>query len=96
MTNFFEIAQDENKNFVLSFTDTFYKKMSPYYRGDSYCNVLYRLFGLLPQDFYHYCGITYAAQFRPSESIRHVQMYWTDKNNAEKFCKEANLRMNKV
>lgn len=96
MTNFFEVIQDEDKKFIIFFTEAFYNKMTPYYRGDSYFNVLYRLFGLLPQDFYHYCGFTYKAQYRPIESIRHVYMYWTNKSDAEAFCQEINSRLNKI
>lgn len=93
MRSFFEVKQNEKKEWELAFTSTFYDTMLPYYRGDSYWNVVYRLFGLLPQDCYHYCGFTYNALFRPSDSIRHVYMYWTDKESAEALCRDLNKRM---
>lgn len=93
MRSFFKVEQNEQKEWELAFTPTFYDTMLPYYRGDSYWNVVYRLFGLLPQDFYHYCGYTYKALFRPSTNIRYVYMYWTDKEGAGTLCRELNRRM---
>lgn len=89
---FFKVEENDDKTYSIAFTDTFYKKMTPYYRGGSYWNVLYRLFNMLPQDFYHYVGFAYGASFKKSDCIRNVRMLWNDKENAKKFCDDANKR----
>lgn len=93
---FFTVEKNDDKTFSLALTDAFYKKMYPHYCGGSYWNVLYRLFNMLPQDFYHYVGFTYKASFKKSESIRHIYMFWTKEKDAKMFCDELNRRFKEV
>ena len=66
---YFKIEQDENKNYEIRMTDKFYSFTYPFYKKDSYFNIFYRLFNLLPKDFYHYIGTTYHAQFQNYHSL---------------------------
>ena len=43
----------EKDQYTIVMTDEFYKYCQPLYEKGSYFNIVYRLFGLLPQDFYH-------------------------------------------
>ena len=54
---YFKVEQD-NDTYVIKMTDKFYKYTLPYF-NQSYFNILYRLFNLLPKDFYHYIGYKY-------------------------------------
>ena len=89
---YFEIEQDKDKNYEIKMTDKFYNYMLPFYKKDSYFNIFYRLFNLLPKDFYHYIGTTYHAQFQRNKYIRYVKMSFKDEKNAKKFFKELNRR----
>jgi hypothetical protein len=89
---YFKIEQDENKNYEIKMTDKFYSFTYPFYKKDSYFNIFYRLFNLLPKDFYHYIGTTYHAQFQKSKYIRHIHMTFKNEKDAKNFCKELNHR----
>ena len=89
---YFKIEQDENKNYEIRMTDKFYSFTHPFYKKDSYFNIFYRLFNLLPKDFYHYIGTTYHAQFQKSKYIRHVHMTFKNEKDAKNFCNELNRR----
>ena len=89
---YFKIAQDENKTYEVRMTEKFYKYACPFYKKDSYYNIIYRLFNLLPKDFYHYIGTTYHAQFQKSKYIRHVHMTFKNEKDAKNFCNELNRR----
>lgn len=89
---YFSVEKNEEGNFSIEMTSDFYKFTSPHYKKGSYFNVLYRLFGLLPQDFYHYVGSQYGAQFKKNKYIRHVNMTFREKEKATEFCKELNRR----
>jgi hypothetical protein len=89
---YFKIEQDENKNYEVRMTEKFYKYACPFYKKDSYFNIFYRLFNLLPKDFYHYIGTTYHAQFQKSKYIRHVHMTFKNEKDAKNFCNELNRR----
>lgn len=91
---YFIIDKEEDNTYTIWFSDAFYKLFHPYYKGGSYWNVMYRLWGLKPRDFYHYCGFKYNAYFKPSDCIRHVKMFFLDKKSAETFCEEAERRIN--
>ena len=64
---YFKVEQD-NDVYVIMMTDKFYNYTLPYY-NDSYNNIMYRLFNLLPKDFYHYIGFKYKAQFKKSQYL---------------------------
>ena len=87
---YFKVEQD-NDIYVIMMTDKFYKYTLPYF-NQSYFNILYRLFNLLPKDFYHYIGTTYHAQFQKSKYIRHVHMTFKNEKDAKNFCNELNRR----
>lgn len=90
---YFDCQKEEDNTFSICFTDAFYKLFSPYYKGRSYWNIMYRLWGLMPRDFYHYCGFTYNAYFKPSDCIRHVKMFFLNKKDAENFCRDTERRL---
>ena len=89
---YFKIEQDENKNYEIRMTEKFYNFTQSFYRKDSYFNIFYRLFNLLPKDFYHYIGTHYNAQFQKSKYIRHIHMTFKNEKDAKNFCKELNRR----
>ena len=89
---YFKIEQDENKNYKIRMTEKFYEYTYPFYKKDSYFNIFYRLFNLLPKDFYHYIGAQYHAQFQKSKYIRYVKMSFKVEKDAKDFCKELNRR----
>ena len=62
------------------------------HKKDSYFNIFYRLFNLLPKDFYHYVSVQYHAQFQKSKYIRYVKMSFKVEKDAKDFCKELNRR----
>lgn len=88
----FTVEKNTDKTYSLTLTDAFYEKMYPYYCGGSYWNIMYRLFNMLPQVFYHYVGFVYNASFKKSDSIRHIYMFWVNKDDAKKFCEDLNAR----
>ena len=90
---YFKIEQDENKNYEVRMTEKFYEHAYPFYKKDSYFNIFYRLFNLLPKDFYHYIGYKYNAQFQKSKYLANfVKTSFKKKEDAENFCKECNRR----
>ena len=46
--------ENENKTYSIRMTNKFYSYTEKFYCGDSYYNMMFRLFGLLPKDFFHY------------------------------------------
>ena len=89
---YFKIEQDENKNYEIRMTEKFYNFTQSFYKKDSYFNIFYRLFNLLPKDFYHYVSVYYNAQFQKSKYIRHIHMTFKNEKDAKNFCKELNRR----
>ena len=88
---YFKVEQDENQ-FMIMMTDNFYKHTKPYFH-ESYFNIMYRLFNLLPKDFYHYIGFKYKAQFQKSKYLSNfVKMSFKLEKDAKEFCKELNRR----
>ena len=88
---YFKVEQD-NDNYIIMMTEKFYKYTLPYY-NDSYFNIMYRLFNLLPKDFYHYIGYRYNAQFQKSKYLSNfVKMSFKKEPDAKEFCKELNRR----
>lgn len=94
---FTHIEKMEDDSYMLYFDDDFYKHFTKYYVKSSYSNILYRIFGLLPQDFYHYVGTTYNAHFKPSPYIKtSIRMLFKDKKDAIKFANEVDRRLEQV
>ena len=88
---YFRVEQD-NDIYTIMMTDKFYK-YTVHYFNDSYNNIMYRLFNLLPKDFYHYVGFKYKAQFKKSQYLSNfIKMSFKEKENANEFCKELNRR----
>ena len=88
---YFKVEQD-NDNYIIMMTEKFYKYTLPYY-NDSYFNIMYRLFNLLPKDFYHYVGFKYKAQFQKSKCLSNfVKMSFKKESDAKEFCKECDRR----
>lgn len=87
---YFRIEENENK-YTIKMTDKFYEYTTPYFH-QSYLNIMYRLFNLLPRDFYHYVGYTYHASFQKSKYINFIHTYFENIKDAKEFCKELNKR----
>ena len=87
---YFRIEEDENK-YSIKMTENFYKYTTPYFH-QSYFNIMYRLFNLMPRDFYHYVGYTYHAVFQKSKYINFIHRYFENINDAKQYCKELNSR----
>ena len=67
---FVKARENKNNTYSLQFTTYFYDIFRPYItKGGSYYNILYRLFGMQPADFYHWLGATYNAVFKRSTLI---------------------------
>ena len=88
------VEQNEDKTYSIKYSPKFYELFAPYYEGDSYHNVLYRLFGLLPQDFYHMVGAQYNAKFKPSITINtNIYTLFDKKTDAIAFANEIDRRI---
>lgn len=88
---YFRVEQDGNE-YNIKMTEHFYKYTQPYF-NDSFFNIFYRLFNLLPKDFYHYVGYKYKAQFQKSKYLSNfVRMSFSKEKDARDFCKEVNTR----
>ena len=88
---YFKIVEEDKKYFI-KMTDNFYHFTTKFYKKDSYFNIFYRLFNLLPQDFYHYVGYKYNAFFQRSSCITFVKIFFNCEKDAREFCKELNRR----
>lgn len=99
MTNYFytEEMPDDKTLIAIRMTDEFYEffsarnldKETPHF---SFFNIFFRLYGLMPKDFFQYISATYSATImvRPSGAIR---FYFTKQTNADDFIHDANARM---
>ena len=91
------IVTNDDNTYSLYFDEDFYKYFNPYYVKSSYYNILYRIFGLLPQDFYHYIGATYNAQFKPSPIIKgFIYTQFKNKNDIIQFANEVDKRLTQI
>ena len=89
-----EIDTYENNTYYVRFSADFINLFKQYCTGGSYFNILYRLFGLLPQDFYHYVGTTYNASFQPNPNFKHhIRTQFKNKNDAINFANEIDKRI---
>lgn len=88
------IQINDDKTYSVFWSDAFYPLFHPYYIRGSYFNVMYRLFGLLPRDFYHYIGATYNATFRKSPVLaNYIYVRFNKQSDAERFAAEVNHRI---
>lgn len=91
------VEQNEDKTYTFHFDEDFYKYFSKYYKKHSYFNILYRIFGLLPQDFYHYIGNTFKAHFKPSPYLHSlIYTYFINKEDAIAFTNEIDKRLTQI
>lgn len=92
---YIKVEESFGGGYELFFTNEFYKVFSPYYNHkNSYFNMMFKVFGLLPQDFYHYVGSNYGASFRPHKYVKkHITMFWEDKKKATLFAQEVDKRI---
>lgn len=91
---FYPEEDGEIKNaYTVRLSNEFYKYVTPYYKGDSYWNIVYRLYNLLPYDFYHYISSVYHAHYRKMDKIRWFKILFYDKKDCEAFCRDLNTRM---
>lgn len=89
-------VEENDKIYSIRMTEEFYNLTYTYFH-DSYFNIFYRLFDLLPQDFYHYVGAKYHAYFKKSDCLANfVKMYFKNKVDAQNFCAEVNRRFQAV
>ena len=95
--NFIKIEKNDDDTYSLFFDDNFYKYFTKHYTSGSYFNIFYRLFGFLPQDFYHMAAAKYNAIFQPNPYVkRHIRMKFKTKNDATILAKEINTRLNNI
>lgn len=88
-----KIEEVENM-YALYFTDAFYEIASPLYHNESYFNIYYRLFGLLPKDFYTYIGSEYHAIFIPCSFLQDfVYTRFKTKQDITIFAAEVDKRL---
>lgn len=84
----------ENDTYYIRFTHEFINLFKQYCTGGSYVTILYRLFGLLPQDFYHYLNKEYNATFQPNPYIkRHIRVQFKNKTDVIKYANEIDKRI---
>lgn len=89
-----EIDTYDNGTFYVRFTHAYVDLFKEYCTGGTYTNILYRLFGLLPQDFYHYLNKQYNASFQPNPYVkRHIRIQFKNKNDAIQFANEIDKRI---
>lgn len=96
MIKYFEVQCENKQVYTVEFTAPLYEFFKGSYvngAGSSYKNIYYRLFGLLPYDYFHYIAFTYKAKFKKM-SIRWMKTYFENKTDAERFANECNKRMN--
>lgn len=89
-----ELSSYDNGTYRVAFTNAFIDLFKKYCTGGSYYNILYRLFGLLPQDFYHYINKKYNASFQPNPYVkRHIRVQFKNKDDAINFATEIDNRI---
>ena len=87
---YYRIEEYEGKYYI-KMTDKFYSLTVKYF-AHSYLNLMYRLFNMLPRDFYHYVGFVYNASFQKNKYINFINMFFEKEDDAKEFCKELNKR----
>lgn len=84
----------DNKTYEVRFSQAYIDLFKKYCTGGSYHTILYRLFGLLPQDFYHYIQQTYNASFAPSPYLKiYIKTQFVHKQDAINFAAEIERRI---
>ena len=65
-----------------------------YCTGGTYHTIIYRLFGLLPQDFYHYLAQEYHAIFQRSPYLKsYIRVKFSKQTDAIRFAQEIETRL---
>lgn len=96
MKYFYSEKWEEDNYYHICFTDDLYDKLRPFYNPagmNSYFNLFYRLFGLLPNNFFQYIQVTFNAKIKIDKPLQFVTFYFQTKSEAEKFITELNRRM---
>ena len=75
---YYRIEEYEGKYYI-KMTDKFYNLTIKYF-AHSYLNLMYRLFDMLPRDFYHYVGFVYNASFQKNKYINFINMFFISFN----------------
>ena len=89
-----KVDTNEDFTYTVFFTQPFYDIFEKYYTHGSYVTLLYRLFGMLPQDFYHYIGAQYHATFKPSPYVENlIYVRFKNKNDAINYANEIDRRI---
>ena len=87
---YFKIEKESNERYIIRMTDLFYKYCYPFYKRHSYFNILYRMYGLLPYDFYHYMSAKYNMHFEKG-TCAIISFFKTEKD-AMNYCRDLNTR----
>ena len=87
---YFTAFDNLDGTFSVKMTEEFYKYIS--FNGHSYFDILYKLFGLYPRDFYHYVGAQDNAWFKKGSIPSFNLMYIKNITDCEALCKELNNR----
>lgn len=91
---YIQIVEAEDKLYLIYFSPKFYDLFDLFYKPEgSYYNILYRLFGLLPQDFYHMLAKEYHAIFQKSPVLKNHVYVRFKHADALTFCNEINRRI---
>ena len=81
----------------IKMTKEFYNYMYPHFNNLPYFRIAYQLFGLLPQDFYHYVGAHYHAHFKKSDCLENlILMFFKNKADCEALCTELDNRFQRA
>ena len=84
---YIQIVEAEDKLYLIYFSPKFYDLFDLFYKPEgSYYNILYRLFGLLPQDFYHMLAKEYHAIFQKRQ-LRGPDSHSINLAHAHVWCK---------
>lgn len=89
-----ELDTYDNNTYYVRFSWAYIDLFKKYNTGGSYYNILYRLFGLLPQDFYHYLNKQYNASFQPNPYVKcHIRVQFKNKQDAINLANEIDRRI---
>ena len=95
MTNYTKLEQYDNGTYGIFFNDAFSDLFAKYCTSGSYFTIVFRLFGLLPYDFFQWCAREFNATFEPNPYIKtHIRMQFKNKSDALKLCAKINARIN--
>lgn len=96
MKNFYIEKWEEDNNFHIHFTDELYAKLRPFYDNsgrNSYFSLYFRMFGLLPYNFFQYVQVTFHARIKLDKVLHFSAFSFPAKNDAEAFVTELEKRI---